>query len=240
MSLLRPGTRRARPLVIGHRGAAAVAPENTLESLRAAVELGVDLVEFDVAPGLVLAHSERERPLNAVHLDEALSFLAPHGVGLHVDVKLSGYERDVVKALQVHEVEGRSIVSSTALRSLATFAQLAPQLTRAITYPHDRYGLTRVPWPAVAGRAGASALRAAMPVRVRRLVSHRAVSAVSLHWRLCSSEAVDAAHRAGAAVIAWTVNDGRAAEKLAAARVDGIVTDDPRVVMEALATLSPR
>ncbi len=53
--------RGGRPLCIGHRGAAALAPENTLESFRVAVEAGVDLIEFDVlglATGeLVVAHS---------------------------------------------------------------------------------------------------------------------------------------------------------------------------------------
>ena len=53
-------------LRIGHRGAAHIAPENTIDSLRAAVEHGVDLVEFDVLDlhrgPLVLAHSD--------HLDE--------------------------------------------------------------------------------------------------------------------------------------------------------------------------
>ena len=34
--------------VIGHRGAAGLAPENTLKSIRVAVELGVEYVEFDV------------------------------------------------------------------------------------------------------------------------------------------------------------------------------------------------
>ena len=49
-------------LRIGHRGAAHLAPENTIRSLRAAVEHGVDLVEFDVLDltggPLVLAHSD--------------------------------------------------------------------------------------------------------------------------------------------------------------------------------------
>jgi glycerophosphoryl diester phosphodiesterase len=38
----------AIPRVIGHRGAAAAAPENTLASLRKAKELGASWVEFDV------------------------------------------------------------------------------------------------------------------------------------------------------------------------------------------------
>ena len=40
--------RAAGVLRIGHRGAATLAPENTLRSFRAAVEVGVDLIEFDV------------------------------------------------------------------------------------------------------------------------------------------------------------------------------------------------
>ena len=37
-----------RPLIIGHRGASALAPENTLASFKRAIESGADGVEFDV------------------------------------------------------------------------------------------------------------------------------------------------------------------------------------------------
>ena len=35
-------------IIIGHRGAAGYAPENTLSSFALAIECGVDMVEFDV------------------------------------------------------------------------------------------------------------------------------------------------------------------------------------------------
>lgn len=35
-------------IIIGHRGAAGIEPENTIPSIEAAVEAGVDMVEFDV------------------------------------------------------------------------------------------------------------------------------------------------------------------------------------------------
>src|SRR4051794_3095625 len=46
MELLRSAT--GRVTIVGHRGAAAHAPENTLASFEKARELGVDMVEFDV------------------------------------------------------------------------------------------------------------------------------------------------------------------------------------------------
>src|SRR5262245_9855408 len=63
-----------RILRIGHKGAAALAPENTLESLAKAIEFGVDMVEFDVVDrpdgALVLAHSHDEIEPDAATLDE--------------------------------------------------------------------------------------------------------------------------------------------------------------------------
>ena len=44
LALLDPAAR----LVIGHRGASAHAPENTIPSFERAVAAGVDAIEFDV------------------------------------------------------------------------------------------------------------------------------------------------------------------------------------------------
>src|SRR6185503_6318401 len=82
----------ARVLRVGHRGAAALAPQNTIESVRAALAVGVDMIEFDVSPGLVVAH-DRGHP--GPQLDDFLAELAdllPADVGLMVDLKAIGYE----------------------------------------------------------------------------------------------------------------------------------------------------
>jgi len=47
--------RNGRPLRIGHRGAAALAPENTLRSFRAAIEAGVDLVVWSMQGAIEVA-----------------------------------------------------------------------------------------------------------------------------------------------------------------------------------------
>ena len=119
-----------RPLVIGHRGAAAVAPENTLAALEAAVAARVDLVEFDILPGLRLGHSLDELPLEAITLEEAFEFLKAHGVGVHLDVKLPGYEDQVLEAIRRHGVTERAVISTAFAVTARRFARLAPSLPR--------------------------------------------------------------------------------------------------------------
>ena len=78
-----------RPLVVAHRGASAEAPDNSREAFVAAVAAGADLVELDVTEGLVVAHDAGS---SGLHLFEALELLAPHAVGVHVDLKQPGVE----------------------------------------------------------------------------------------------------------------------------------------------------
>ena len=135
------------PLVIGHRGAAAVAPENTLAALQAAVDAGAHLVEFDVGPDLRLAHSARDVPQEQVSLDTALDFLREHRLGVHLDVKLPGYESAVVDAIRRHGMEERGLVSTAFAVTSRRMSRLAPALPRAIGYPRDRYGISHLRWP---------------------------------------------------------------------------------------------
>jgi glycerophosphoryl diester phosphodiesterase len=226
------------PLVIGHRGAAALAPENTLASLSAAVAAGVALVEFDVGAGLVLGHSAREIPDDAISLDDALAFLAAHGVGAHVDLKAAGLESEIVAAIRRHELSGPVVVSTVWPRSLRRIAELAPELGRAITYPRDRHGISGFAWPGALTRAGAAALRAVMPLRVPPLLRLARANVLSLHHALASRATIRAAHALGAPVLAWTVNEPADVKRLVAAGADAIVSDDPEMVRRVLATLN--
>jgi glycerophosphoryl diester phosphodiesterase len=226
-----------RPLVIGHRGAAAVAPENTLAALEAAVAARVDLVEFDISPGLQLGHSLGELPAAAISLDDALEFLKAHDAGVHLDVKLPGYEEQVLEAIRRHDLAARAVVSTAFPVTARRFARLAPDLPRAIGYPRDRLGVSNLHWPGPLQRAGATALRQAMPVRVPVLLRWARANALSLHHALCSRAAVATAHRLGAPVLAWTVNDPAGVRRVAAAGVDGIVSDDPEMAVATLLAL---
>ena len=144
MRLLRADGRLIR---VGHRGAARLAPENTLRSFEVALEHGVDAIEFDVldaGPGpLVLGHSLAELGPEPATLDDALDFLAGRDVALHVDLKLTTRSgRSSPTALDRHGVADRAVVSSFHLPSLQAIAAHAPQLPIGFTYPEDRYGVS--------------------------------------------------------------------------------------------------
>ena len=226
-----------RPLVIGHRGAAALAAENTLPSFAAAIAAGADVVEFDISPGLRVGHSLDELPQDGLSLDEALEFLGGHEIGLHLDIKTPGYEDDVLAAVNRHGLWDRAYVSTAFAATGRRVAAAAPGCTIAIGYPRDRVGISKLGWPPALTRAGAAVLRRVMPVRVPLLLRFARANALSLHQTLCSRAAVSAAHRRGAPVLAWTANDPDAVRRLVAAGVDGIVTDDPGMALNTLATL---
>jgi glycerophosphoryl diester phosphodiesterase len=229
--------RHGRPLVIAHRGASAVAPENTLAALEAAVAARADVIEIDVSPGLVVAHSLRELPTDPLDLDAALAYIREHDVGVHLDVKLPGYEREVADAVRRHELGERAYVSTARPAVTRAFARVAPELPRAIGYPRDRVGAASLPWPHALSRAGAASLRAVMPVRLPLLLRQARAGALALHHTLCSAAALEAAHRIGAPVLVWTVDDPAEIRRFAALGVDGIVSDDPAKSLATLAAL---
>jgi glycerophosphoryl diester phosphodiesterase len=208
-----------------------------MASLQAALDARADIVEFDISPGLRLGHSLGELPEHELSLDDALEFLGGHGVGVHLDVKLPGYEDGVLEAVRRHRLEDRAYVSTAFAVTARRIAARAAGSTVAIGYPRDRVGISKLQWPPTLTRAGAASLRQAMPLRVPVLLRWAHANALSLHHTLCSSAAVSVAHRLGAPVLAWTANDPAAVRRLAAAGVDGIVSDDPGMALETLATL---
>jgi len=231
------------PLIrIGHRGAAALAPPNTIASIEAALSARIDMVELDVIAlpdgSLVLGHSLRELGPGPPTLDQALRLIAEHDrTWLLADVKRPGFESELVDALRRHDLIERTLASSAEVGTLQALRRIEPSLTRGRTYPRDRLRLggrrTLVP---VAGPMLA-ALRSALPLRIGRLLAEADAVVATLQYRIVSRAVVERCHARGAAVFVWTVNDPALVGRLDALGVDGVITDDPRVFDIAGATL---
>ncbi len=201
-----------RLLVIGHGGASAVAPANTLRSFDAALAAGVDMIEFDVRSrrgDLVLVHGVL--PRRGILLDTALDHLggpAFAGVGLNVDVKAAGYEAEVLAKLRAYGLTERALISSQCPAVIDRVRRLEPGIATAISVAGP------LTW----------ALRSRSARGWRRL---NGSGDVMLHHRLVDAELVRALADAGRRVFAWTVDDARRVAVLAEAGVAGVVTANP-------------
>jgi glycerophosphoryl diester phosphodiesterase len=227
------GRREGRMLRIGHRGAAGLAPENTIRSLTLALKLACDLVELDVLEldgTLVLAHSVAELPDERATLEEALAVLAPTGAGVQVDLKTPGVEAAVADALRRHGVLDRALVSSFHPDSLRALKALAPGLRLGLTYPQDRHGLSgRRPLAPLVG-PGLAAMRSVLAARIGRMLARAQASAAVLHWQVVSRAVVRRCHALDVPVLAWTVLSEEQVRRLEELGVDGVVVDDPRIL----------
>jgi glycerophosphoryl diester phosphodiesterase len=229
--------RNGRPLRIGHRGAAALAPENTLASFRAAVEAGVDLIEFDVIAGpgggLVVAHGLEDVGPDTPTLEEALRFFVDEApaLGVHLDLKLTKREADVIAAVRRLGLARRSFVSSYYFGTARAVAALDGDVRTGLTVPRRIFRLSEEGRGAPVTRIGLRLLRWLTPVAVRPLLSTTHATALVLHHSLVTAGSVRAAHARGAAVVTWTVDDPVALARVEAAGVDAIVTNDPRLFL---------
>jgi glycerophosphoryl diester phosphodiesterase len=223
-------------LVIGHKGAAGLAPENSLEAFRMAREVGADGVELDVrrtADGALAVHHDptlsdgrRLLDLAAGELPAGIATLPPvldacAGLKLvNVEVKNWPLDADFDESLAMvdHVVEAltarpsaereRYVVSCFHLPTVDRVRELAPDLVTA--------------WlVGIVGPDGGAQV-------IAEAVDHG-------HRALVTRELVERAHDEELAVNVWTCNEPDRIRWLAGeAGVDGIVTDVPDVALAAL------
>lgn len=245
------------PLRIGHKGADAIRRGNTLESFTAAVGIGVDAIELDVLrpqsdfPGdadwrrasagparggepLLIAHdwgdARRREPITLAEGLDAFTRAPLDGVRFDLDLKLAGREDEVVAALRERELLERAMVSTMEVSSLAYLRDNAPDLERGWTLPRVTRDWSRSRWLRPVFLAGSASLRARLPAIVRRGAPELGAWAVWIYHPLITSRLITAARSAGVAVIAWTVDDAERIARLRALGVDGICTNDPRLL----------
>jgi glycerophosphoryl diester phosphodiesterase len=235
--------RTGQPLIYGHRGVRGPVPENTMAAFQRAQQEGADGIELDVrqaASGeVVVFHDEDLRrmtkgfdsravaslSLRALRqidlgggeriptLQDVIDWIAPTDLLLNVEIKRDVPNRTAlvfaVARLLRAQLKGRLIISSFDPFMLTPLALLLPRVPLAILFHagQERHN----PW-----RWARSGLwQAAHP----EFVMATADNIASLKGRICN---------------AWTVNDPTSARALAAAGIDGLITDQPGAIRAAV------
>jgi glycerophosphoryl diester phosphodiesterase len=223
---------------VGHKGADLLAPGNTYASFDAALETGVDMIEFDVLPErdgdrLVVAHDYEDAAGRVPHtLEETLAYLAADrfaGIELDVDLKLPGYELRVLDALRAYAVLDRALIATQHRSSLEVLRAADPTVRLGWSVPK----LTRDPFRSRATRLPAyvalQAFRLALPGQAARAIRARRCDALMVHWRLVTPRLVRRVQSAGGEVYVWTVDELPRMRALDALGVTGVITNDPRL-----------
>lgn len=186
--------------IVAHRGASAEAPENTIEAFERAIELGADMIEFDVRRArdgrLVISHDPI--PEFAHHhlptLEDALRVMRGR-IQLDVELKEPGCERDAMDLLLAQFAPDQFCITSFLPPVLREVRALSSQI---------QTGLIFEKW---SGEIAASDADILAP-----------------HYSL-----IDQAEQIAKPLYVWTVDDPALTRTLfARASVEGIITNNPR------------
>jgi glycerophosphoryl diester phosphodiesterase len=225
---------------VGHKGADHIAPGNTIASFDAALEVGVDMIEFDVLPEnpdgtgeLILAHDYRDAASRTpLTLQEGLEHFrsdAYAGIELDVDLKLPGYEERTIRALREYGLDERVLISTMEDFSLRAVRAIAPEIRLGWSVPKARRDYLKSWTTKVPAMIALEAGRRLLPGRAEREIKAGRIDAVMSHWALVTPGLVQAIERAGGELYVWTVDDPARITALERLGVTGIISNDPRL-----------
>lgn len=188
--------------IVAHRGASHEAPENTLAAFAKAIEIGADMIEFDVrrAPDgrLVISHDHVRKAARPPTLEDTL-LLAQGRVQLDVELKEPGCERDALRLLLQYFVITDFCITS--------FLPAVLREVRAI-HPVVRTGFIFATWGA----------------GVRAACLSPDADFLAAHYRLAAR-----AEQIGKPLFVWTVDDPtRTRHLFERPSVEAIITNNPR------------
>lgn len=239
------------PKIIGHRGVAAYAPENTIEGIHTAADMGVEWVELDVkltrdqvpiifhddtlertsngsgaVAGLTLEEirsfecgswfSDSFAGIKIPTLDEALEAVIDRGLGLNLEIKpCPGRERETAEAAldvlsQIWDDHSRLLVSSFSLVSMETALIMAQDWPRALLIGEE--------WPE----------------NIEEIREFLDLSCINVNAKTVQREQAESITDMGLPLLAYTVNDADEARRLLRWGIDGVFSDAPDIIREAL------
>jgi len=225
--------------IMGHRGAPADEPENTLRSFRRALAVGVAAVELDV-------QLTKDGRLAVIH-DETLD-RTTNGRGLVQDFTLAELKRldagrgELVPSLEevFDLVQGRAHLvvelkdPDTAPALLQFFRERrAFEFATIISFWHPAVKALKEADP----RLSTGVLMVGCPVDPVGLARAADADALILQYAYVTPELVAAAHNHGLLVYVWNIDDTNTLKPYLTMNLDGIGSNRPGVLIEYLQEL---
>jgi len=209
-------------IIIAHRGASAYEKENTLRAYERAIEMGADMIEFDVrktADQVLVAHHNEEiqgkgirtltyeavelfagrKGFHVPTLEEVL-ILARGKIGLNAELKEEGHEKDVVSIIRAFLDDSEFTLTSFSEASLVSIKGLFPNLKTGL----------------ILGR------------NIHREIRRVETDFWIPNWRVLDDALFRMAEENAKPLVVWTVNDRRRLKRyLSDPRIYGVITDKP-------------
>jgi glycerophosphoryl diester phosphodiesterase len=200
------------PLLVCHRGASALAPENSLEAFRVAMDYGVHYSELDVHLNaqreIVVTHDPVDRP-DLPRLEEVIALVRGR-MGLYIELKGDGTGHAVANLLRA-QTGAHVIVGSFRLELLEQFRSHGSNVPVSVLFGGG--------WEVAQMVTACRELRAAYAHPCTRPIDR---------------ELVDALHAADLQVMTPHTNDALEARAFVNIGVDVIASDDPRILVPLL------
>jgi glycerophosphoryl diester phosphodiesterase len=225
-------------LVIGHRGAAGLAPENSMEAMRTGLKAGADCLEFDVRLTKdkipVLTHD-----FHTLRTHRDTSIISHHTLA---ELQERTKKQPIVPLTQVLdsffgvvllniELKGRGTGKVVSNLIKKDYVKKAEKKWDNILFSSFR-GSELSAIRSVSKNANLALLHSENPFIFIAYHRRLQLTAVGFHRLYVNRFALEIAKRAGLFVYAYTVNRPHSALMLAQQGVDGVVTDRPNIILQ--------
>lgn len=252
-----------RPLVIGHRGFCAVAPENTLPSFKLALAAGADLVELDYYHSsdgvpVVIHDPDLDRTTDSVKRwgtkktrvdSKSIEELRSLDAGSWRDAQFKGTKLPLLtESLGLIQSNGITLIErkagdpATCVKLLKERDLINEVIVQAFDWEYLR-GFHAIEPAQILGALGPPGTRdgkklsdAEKKLNEAWIEEARKSGARMVVWnKMLDRSAVETAHRLGLKVLVYTINDSDTANSLLDLGIDGIITDNPAIIWRTLA-----
>ncbi len=229
------------PLTIGHRGAKGHVAENTLPSVAKAMELGVDGIEIDIflckSGELVVFHDKKlDRLTNAQGYIESLEYDSIQ------KIKVMG-EHKIPTLDEVLELIDGKVFLNIELKGGGTAEpthKILTPLLKQKKWTADQFIISSFDWEELKHfyrlnqEVPIAVLTGADPLDALPIAREVNAQAINPDFKSLNEKNVKKIQQAGYKVFPYTINDPKNIEKMFTLEVDGIITDYPERVKDAL------